>query len=379
MNVLIVSGMSNTGGTERATLNHIDAIKNKNINIILLSDDGPYVKNIKDFGVRHIKSDIHIKKSIWGTIITLFKLPKIIKQNDIEIIHAQMAFPTLLSILGTLLAKRYKKTKIIWHSRGLHKKTYSKVCKLFNLFDIYALGNCKQEMHKLINNGLNSKKVNYIYNNFSEKFFSLYDEKINCSNFGISSDEIVIGSVARLEPDRNVDIFLEICSDLSKKTNKPLKFLICGGGSQEKYLKEYAIKLGIANKTIFLGSQTKMYSVYKMMDIMLNTLNLPQGEGAGVGNNLIEAFFSKVLVVANDVVAVSEIVKENETGYLIKIDEYDKTINKIISIIDNYKKDMFIKENAYQFAQNMFSSEKYSEKIHQIYKKVILNEDIDNV
>ena len=378
MRVLIITGMKNSGGTERATVNLCDALQREKISTILFSDNGPYVENIKKMGVSHIEGDIHIKSNFLGTGKTVFKLAKILKEQEIDLIHAQMAFPTLLGIISVFLAGRYNKTKILWHSRGLHAQTYKKVCFLFNLFHVYALGNSKQEMYKLINNGMEDTKINYIYNNFSTSFFNQTNPIISKEKYHLKKDEIIIGSVSRLEKERGVDIFLEMCAQLHKN-NKHLKFLICGDGSQKKPLEDLAKKLNIDKHTIFLGSVTEMYSVYQLIDILINPLNLSKGEGAGVGNNIVEAFFSKVLVISSDVAAISEIVKENNTGYLIDINKRDESILKIEKILSEFKRDGVIQQNAYNFSQQMFTTEQYGKKIKKIYQKIIENKDIHEI
>jgi len=378
MKILIITGMKNSGGTERATLNLCDALKQEEIETVLLSDQGPYVKKVTCLGVKHYVGDIHIKSNVLGTLKTIFKLPKILKSENIQIIHSQMAFPTLLGLLGVILSGRMKKTKILWHSRGLEAQTYKKVCFLFDLFNICALGNCKQEMDKLIKHGMNPKRVNYIYNNFSTSFFEQTNTLLTREKFQINHDEIVIGSVSRLEKGRDVDIFLKICAKLYKN-NKNLKFVVCGDGSQKEALKALSKKLNIDKNTVFLGQVTDMYSAYTLMDILINPINPPQGSGAGVGNNIVEAFFSKVLVIANDVIAISEIVKDYETGYLIDVNQEVETVLKIEKILSSFQKNGTVQENAYTFAQNMFSTEKYGEKIKNIYTNMIQNEVINEI
>jgi len=378
MKILIITGMKNAGGTERATLNLCDALKQQEIETVLLSDTGPYLKNVTDLGVKHYEGDIHFKANVLGTIKTLFKLPKILKNEDIDLIHAQMAFPTLLGLLGILLSGRRKKTKLLWHSRGLHVQTYKKVCTLFKQFNVYALGNCKQEMHKLIDHGMDHRKINYIYNNFSTSFFDKTNPSLTRENYDIEKDEIVIGSVSRLEKERGVDLFLKICAQLYQK-NKKLKFVICGDGSQKESLQALSKELGIEKNTIFLGQVTQMYSAYKFMDILLNSLHMPQGSGAGLGNHIVEAFFSKVLVISNDVIGVSEIVKDGQTGYLIDITNEEETTLKINQILSNFQRDTQIQENAYTFAQDMFTTEQYGQKIKKVYQNMIEDKGIHEI
>jgi len=369
MKILIISGMSNAGGTERATLNLCTALATTDIDLYLLSDNGPYVAPIKELGIHHFKHDIHFKKNILGTIKTFIKLPFILRKHDIDIIHSQMAFPTLLALFSVVFSARYSKTKILWHSRGLHQQTYKKVCLLFSKFKIYALGNAKQEMDKLIYFGMPKKNVNYIYNNFSDNFFNQNDASITRKSLTIDPSALVIGSISRLEKERGVDIFLELCAKLYEK-NKNVFFIVCGEGSQKNNLQTLSKKLGIDKNILFLGQVTAMYSVYSLLDILINPINMEKGEGAGVGNNIVEAFFSKVLVVSSDVAAISEIVDDGKTGFLIDPNNKDEASQKLNNIVEHFHEYDIITKNAYTFANELFSTEKFSHKIYKIYEYI---------
>jgi glycosyltransferase involved in cell wall biosynthesis len=378
MKILMISGMANAGGTERATLNLCTALATKDANLYLLSDCGPYVNSIKELGVKHLEHDIHFKKNIWGTIKTFIKLPFILRKYDIDIIHSQMAFPTLLALCGVIFSGRYSKTKILWHSRGLHKETYKKVCFLFSKFNIYALGNAQQEMNKLIHFGMPKQYINYIYNNFSNNFFKQIDNNITREAFSIDKDTLVIGSISRLEEDRAVDIFLELCAKAYKK-NKNITFIVCGDGSYKKSLQELAKKLGIDKNTLFLGEVKSMVSVYSMLDILINPINLKKGEGAGIGNNIIEAFFTKVLVLSSNVAAISEIVHEGKTGFLLDVNNIEETSQKINSVIANFKIHQKITDTAYSFAKSQFDTEVFSKKMNTIYQHIHEGRSIDEI
>lgn len=129
--------------------------------------------------------------------------------------------------------------------------------------------------------------------------------------WGIPFDAPVVGSVARLVPDKGLECFLDAAARVAA-LNERVRFLIVGGGPLRPALEQQAQRLGIAERVIFAGVRSDIPAQMAAMDLfVLPTLR----EGFGVV--LAESMAMEVPVVASDIPAVLEVVADGETGILL--------------------------------------------------------------
>lgn len=83
-------------------------------------------------------------------------------------------------------------------------------------------------------------------------------------------NELVIGTVGHLGPEKNHKYLLEIFKALSS-LNPNTKLIIVGDGELMNYLKTYSNELGVADKVFFLGQRTDVNQILMAMDIFVMT------------------------------------------------------------------------------------------------------------
>ena len=169
-------------------------------------------------------------------------------------------------------------------------------------------------------------RIEIFYHGISFKEFDKI-EYINIrEKFNIKSKHI-IGYVARLSKEKNCLDVLYICEKLTKY-RKDFMFLVAGNGSEYKYMKEYIKKHNLENYIMLIGFQNKniIYNIRKQSFINLCLLD---------GFSLIEACAGARPVIAYDIEWHYELVKNNETGFLIEENNIDEVVKKIIYLLDN--------------------------------------------
>ncbi|MDQ7839612.1 MAG: glycosyltransferase family 4 protein [bacterium] len=129
--------------------------------------------------------------------------------------------------------------------------------------------------------------------------------------WGVPFDAPVVGSVARLVPDKGLECFLDAAARVAA-LNERVRFLIVGDGPLRRALEQQAQRLGIADRVIFAGMRSDIPEQMAAMDLfVLPTLR----EGFGVV--LAESMAMGVPVVASDIPALLEVVANGETGILL--------------------------------------------------------------
>ncbi len=129
---------------------------------------------------------------------------------------------------------------------------------------------------------------------------------------GLSTDAPLVGFVGRLTSVKNPNLFLQAAKQVLEKTPEA-QFCVIGDGELRQDVEHQVAALGIAERVHFAGWQRDMPAVYAALDVLvLTSLN----EGTPV--TAIEALAAGVPVVATDVGGVADVVRDKETGFLVR-------------------------------------------------------------
>ena len=90
--------------------------------------------------------------------------------------------------------------------------------------------------------------------------------------FTLSEDAIVVGVVARLYPEKHVDLAL---AGFAAMTNKNTVLLVGGDGPQRAELEKMAHELGVHSRVRFLGQQADPRPVYAAANVVMQTTRGP--------------------------------------------------------------------------------------------------------
>lgn len=142
-------------------------------------------------------------------------------------------------------------------------------------------------------------------------------------------NKFVISVIARLEPVKGHKFFINGVKQLFTRY-KDLVCLIVGDGSLEKELKEMVIREGLKDRIKFLGYRKDIPYILNMSDLVVLT-----SEKEGVPPRTIaEAMAMSKPIVATDVRGNRYLVKDGETGILVKYGD----INNLSSAIEFFVK-----------------------------------------
>src|SRR5207244_1814157 len=85
-------------------------------------------------------------------------------------------------------------------------------------------------------------------------------------SLGIAADALVVGTVARLDPVKDLGTLLEAAA----LARRPLHLLMVGDGPEKPRLERRAIELGIGSFTRFTGHRTDVRRLLQAMDAFVN-------------------------------------------------------------------------------------------------------------
>lgn len=202
--------------------------------------------------------------------------------------------------------------------------------------------------------------------NFIEKFnkrnsnveiVSNWVPKLHKNKFEDRYDKKIL-SVGRLEHQKNYITLLENMKEADFELD------IVGVGSEENYLKKFALKNNL--KVNFLGKKdfndlSLLYSKYK---VFVST-SLFEGNP----KTILEAMSSGCCVVVSNIASHAELVEESKNGFLI--DDYSNMNSKIQNILDNKNLFINISNENYKKIKNNYLVANIAEKEIEMYKKLV--------
>lgn len=167
--------------------------------------------------------------------------------------------------------------------------------------------------------------------------------------------------VGRLESMKGVDTLLQAFATMSRGHLR-----IVGDGSQRRSLESLAKKLGIAGRVTFAGyiAVPEVYREYGEAEIFCG---LSRSEA--LGNVFLEAQAAGCAVLATKVGGIPEIVKDGETGLLVKPDSVKAAAQTLAQLLDDAQLRAHLAKAAMQHAR-IYDWKSIAEKYANLYEQM---------
>jgi glycosyltransferase involved in cell wall biosynthesis len=357
-----------------STIELYTSLIDKNISalIVLHKDNGPlsrYLinKNIPFFilqssnlaGESSSKLDIVI-----GILKNFFYFSNFIKRHGIDIVHGN---DLRVNLSWSLPAKFFSKG-FVWHQRTILSSSRKWI--LIRYLCDYFVAISDVVMRSSPKNIQNNKKKT-VHNPFNVD--SLMDKELERGRinkrYNLPKDCFLIGCVGRIVDYKNIDFVIKNIYDIRIKFNKNIYLIVVGVGSKEyvNELIEYANNLGMSKNIIFTGFIDNTDQVLSSVDLLVASSYID-----AFGRTIVEAMLQNTPVLAAKYGGHVEIINNGINGILYNSDNKNDFISKVF-IIMNDKSVSMLKDNAYQFAYDNFSSKKHLDRILSIYNSLLLS------
>jgi glycosyltransferase involved in cell wall biosynthesis len=182
---------------------------------------------------------------------------------------------------------------------------------------------------------------------------------------GFDAKDLVVGTVARLVPDKGLECFLRMAARVLA-ARSDVRFLIVGDGPLRPELERLADELGIRAKVIFTGHRTDVPALMKAMDLfVLPTLR----EGFGVV--FAEAMATGKATIGSRIGPVAEIVEDGVTGYLVPPDDPEQFAQRVLELLGDDGKRRAFGEAGRRRVEKLFTEERMCETIERQYRRLL--------
>jgi len=309
---------------------------------------------LKSFNKKLLKTNIILKILIFLFVIIPHNLRLLfyLKRNHIDIVHLN----SIRSLLVVGFAPYLMRIPIVLHIRGNFDvgRLFKLIAKIMSTKIIFCAKNIVS-----VYEPINKKKYVIIYNGID-----CNENAFKANKTDGEKDKIIIGNVGSVVPYKGQDFLIKSVYLVKKKFPNILCYIV--GKQPDKnwknYLDDLIKKYDLKKHVIFTGPVYPPFAIMSKFDIfVLPSLN------EGLSRSILEAMCLRKPVIATDVGGNSELVKDKETGLLVRPKDEIDLYESIIYLIEHSKEREKLGNNGFKYVRENFTIKQMVEKCEELY------------
>jgi glycosyltransferase involved in cell wall biosynthesis len=242
------------------------------------------------------------------------RLARVMKERAIDVVHCHHYSPYVYGLLASVLRPGMQLVftehgKLSDHGPSTKRRLVNPVLSRLPARVCAVSADLKQHM---VGEGFPARRVDVLYNGIDPGTRPTSGERRAVrAALGIPNDAFVVGTAGRLDPVKNLTIFLDAHAVLAAK-HPNVHAVIVGDGPERGLLEDKVANLGTSKSVVFTGYRKDVRALMAAFDVYLNC-SLYEG----VSLTILEAMAAAVPVVATPVGGNPEVVVDQETGLLV--------------------------------------------------------------
>jgi glycosyltransferase involved in cell wall biosynthesis len=188
------------------------------------------------------------------------------------------------------------------------------------------------------------------------------------AELGLSSDARIVGSVAGLRPVKGHRYLIEAAAKLMKADAR-VHLVLVGDGELRDEIVAQIERLGIGARTRLLGLREDSARMAAAFDVaVLASLS------EGLPNAVMEAMAAGAPVVATAVGGVPELIKDDETGFLVPPANSEALAARIQYALSHAPRASLAAMRGRQFIIERFGMERMVAAVERLYDEIIMRQ-----
>lgn len=302
---------------------------------VILNGFGPFYDSLVASGQDVEVIESHSKVSAKFAINLRNSLRK--RPADVVQLHLSRFYAPLIHICGAKVTERLNMTR---HSSGFYlsrspfiDRTTAKWVDRF----IVVSDSLKAQF---VERGYSSDKLQRVYNGITPQE-TTNPRKIR-QELSLSEDQVLIGGVGRMTRQKAMDTVLRTFAIIAEQMPSA-RFALAGDGELRSDLKRLAGELKLHDRIEFLGFREDVLDVIASFDLMFYP-----SRWEPFANTILEAMAVGTPIVASNVGGNAEAITDGENGFLVPVDDPDKSAEVILDALNNRDRLKSITDTAQQ-------------------------------
>jgi len=373
--VLLIVTLSELGGAQKVVYHIAAGLPPEQFEVtVACAPGGELVNWLRNLprGVQVMEiSGLKRNISLWDDLKAFKKLYALIKKGAFDIVHCHSS---KAGVLGRLAAYFAGVPKIYFTAHGWGINEYqSRPVRFFytwaeRLAGVVSTGVvCVSESDLLKGRNLRlaaNDKLKVIYNGMPEP---RPKEGVLRGELNIRKEDIVIGSVARLAPQKDPLFLLEVAGRMitSPDNNQDrgrVYFVIIGDGPLRSRCEEFVNLKNLQGSVFLMGAREDAAELLRDFDVFVLF-----SRWEGLPLTIIEAMLAGRPVVASAVGGVSEMVVDQKTGLLINASDGRAAVQALRELAADRERRLSMGEAGRRRAVELFSINEMVNKYRELY------------
>jgi glycosyltransferase involved in cell wall biosynthesis len=336
----------------------------RGLQIIALSlNDGELTQRLRGLGIEtHVVPE---SRHTFGGIV--WRATGLLRGRALDVVHSHRYKENLL---GLILAKRVGARALVATVHGLpesaDRENVGAPLGWKSRLDYLILRRCysrivavSNEMRRTLieRRGFAASRVETIHNGTAFAPFTP-------AAFSKKNGTAHVGTVARMVPVKDLDLFLRVGATL-RETTRDLRLSVLGDGPLKPALEQRIRDLGIAECTTFVPPSTDPAPYYASLDIYLNT-----SRHEGLPMSVLEAMASARAIVAPRIGGIPEIIADGEDGFLVDGRDPGDFARRCLELIGSADLRETMGRKAVRTVTARFSAQHMAENYARLYRRL---------
>ncbi|MGF9856553.1 glycosyltransferase [Priestia endophytica] len=310
-----------------------------------------------------VEDNLSFGKSFKRFISALRKIHYVVKERDINIIHANSTFSGLLVYFYSLYNKE---VSIIYTPHGYYSfkpmKKFKK--KIVCLIERYINKRCNKIIHVSKSEERQALEHKVVSPENSLVIFNGVDSPGVRKIISNDKKTFNIVNLARVDDQKNPYDFLKIAKSVVKHRDN-VQFIWAGDGKYLDDIKGCIREENLEHKIKFIGFLKDKKQLLSEADIYLSTSHYE-----GLPFSVVEAMSYGVPLLLSSNVGHSDLIEDGVNGYLYRTKDISHASDYIYNILDSGELHRSLSENCYQIYEKKFSLDTMLKRLSSTYNNL---------
>jgi len=314
-----------------------------------------------------------IKDNLQYFINTVRVGKKIIKENNIDIIHSNNFTPALTGGFLSFLTSKVHITSVwdiftlcgcdYW-KKWVNQIKVSKINQFIGpIFEKLVVKTKCHGIHTISD----SSRDDLVKFGAKKPIYNIPPTIEEIQNIDTIQNDKQFICIGRLVFYKNIEILIKAIN-IVKKQEKEIRLVIVGGGPQLEKIQEIVKKLNLEENIIIKGYVT---SEEKINLISQSNAMLFPSKCEGFGLVILEAFSQNKPVLVSDIPPMSDIINHKETGFVLNSNDEKVWAEHILKLVKNPQESQTMGKNGNQILKKEYNQELFYQNIIKMYNDVL--------
>lgn len=213
--------------------------------------------------------------------------------------------------------------------------------------------------------GVPKAHLRVIHNAIDPEEYPVRADSLQCrARCGASADDLVIGVIGRLSPEKGQAVFVHAFAEAAQVIREA-KAVLVGDGVEHEHLRQLVARMRLQDRLWFLGHCPDMPSVYAALDLVV----IPS-LSEGLPNVLLEAMLYRKPVVATAVGAIPEVMQGRLARWLVPPGDARALARAIVQALQDHRARAEWVEAGERLVRRNFCPARRAERVVGLYREL---------